>query len=108
MWVPFMIVRRVVIHFVCLMCLSSLFLVSSAAGAMSIDSFTPVSGTNTGQVTITITGSGFQSEIIDQILLNQSITNRIPCSSFSIHSDTQLSVTFDIAQQRSRFVPKYG
>ncbi|QXO94533.1 hypothetical protein KSK55_14635 [Methanospirillum purgamenti] len=94
-----MIVRRVVIHFVCLMCLSSLFLVSSAAGAMSIDSFTPVSGTNTGQVTITITGSGFQSEIIDQILLNQSITNRIPCSSFSIHSDTQLSVTFDIAQQ---------
>jgi hypothetical protein len=99
MWVPFMIVRRVVIHFVCLMCLSSLFLVSSAAGAMSIDSFTPVSGTNTGQVTITITGSGFQSEIIDQILLNQSITNRIPCSSFSIHSDTQLSVTFDIAQQ---------
>ena len=100
MWVPFMIVRRVVIHFVCLMCVSSLFLVSSAAGAMSIDSFTPVSGTNTGQVTITITGSGFQSEIIDQILLNQSVTNRFPCTSFSIHSDTQLSVTFDITQQK--------
>ncbi|MDX8550847.1 IPT/TIG domain-containing protein, partial [Methanospirillum purgamenti] len=95
-----MIVRRVVIHFVCLMCVSSLFLVSSAAGAMSIDSFTPVSGTNTGQVTITITGSGFQSEIIDQILLNQSVTNRFPCTSFSIHSDTQLSVTFDITQQK--------
>jgi len=61
---------------------------------MVISSFYPESAINTGSVTITMKGSGFQSEAITTILLRESASNSISCSKMKVVSDSELSATF--------------
>jgi hypothetical protein len=63
---------------------------------MVITSFSPESAINTGQVIITLHGTGFQSEQISNILLDQSVTKRYTCSKIVVRSDTELAVTFSL------------
>ncbi|OQA56593.1 MAG: hypothetical protein BWY45_01780 [Euryarchaeota archaeon ADurb.Bin294] len=70
--------------------------INSVTAEMVITSFSPESAINTGQVIITLHGTGFQSEQISNILLDQSVTKRYTCSKIVVRSDTELAVTFSL------------
>jgi len=90
---------RIISQYCSLIVIIILFLVVPVSGEMNIDSFTPETGTNNGIVTITMSGTGFQSDSISNIWLNCSGFDRIFCSSYQVTSDTQVSAQFDLTGQ---------